>query len=505
MSILALPRRRARRQGKWQPRNVFGHYRLPRPASFLGLLILGFAAVVLPLAVALVVAVVRSDDLAGRGSVTTREAVILTRGLQQLSSQLVEMERAARQYAVLKDMELLDRLMQHHAGFQSRLAELRRLGLSAPMRIDFDAQAQETAQAVAIALKKAQSGQIDDAAIERLAGSGASLVEMRSIASRHIDAASDRIEAEAAALRRVVTVQVVGSLVLAALLIIWFSSRLSRPVKQLTAAIHRMGTGDLKGSARIDGPADLIAVGERLDWLRQQLAAANHQKATFLAHVSHELKTPLASLREGTAILSDGVTGTLSAEQRRVVEILERGIERLEQKIGELLEAQRVARDRLALRLDNVQLDALLRDCLEEQALVLRARELKVDCTAPALRYTGDGEKLQTLCANLLDNAVKYAPRGSTITVRLDVQAGSAQLDVMDRGPGIPRLDREQVFEPFYKSAQQPDGAIKGTGLGLAIARTYARAHGGEIQVIDSRQGAHLRVTLPLQRDAGAT
>ena len=294
------------------------------------------------------------------------------------------------------------------------------------------------------------------------------------------------------------TAQVVGSLVLAAVLIYWFSSRLSRPVNQLMAAIHRMGTGDLEGGAQIDGPADLVAVGERLDWLRQQLATLNHQKATFLAHVSHELKTPLSSLREGTAILADGVAGPISAEQRRVVAILERSIERLEQKIGELVEAQRLARDRLALQVGKVQLDTLLRSCVEEQALTIRARRLRVDCTTRPLHYAGDAAKLRTLCANLLDNAVKYAPCGSVLNVSLETDAGSARLDVIDQGPGIPRPERQQIFEPFYKSARQPDGAIKGTGLGLAIARTYARAHGGDIEVVDSRQGAHLRVTLPL-------
>jgi two-component system sensor histidine kinase GlrK len=214
--------------------------------------------------------------------------------------------------------------------------------------------------------------------------------------------------------------------------------------------------------------------------------------------VSHELKTPLTALREGTALLEEEVVGRLSDAQREIVDILEENGIQLQKLIEDLLNFQLAQARHASLDLQPVFLDRVLSEVLTDQKLAMMAKEIEVNLAAASIALLGDREKLHIAIDNLVSNAVKYSPRGGSIRVALTHDAGNVILDVVDTGPGIAALERPRVFEAFYQGKAAYEGHVKGSGLGLAIAREYVTAHHGRLEIIDDvSQGAHFRMTLP--------
>jgi two-component system sensor histidine kinase GlrK len=148
-----------------------------------------------------------------------------------------------------------------------------------------------------------------------------------------------------------------------------------------------------------------------------------------------------------------------------------------------------------------VSLLEVVRRVLGEHKLAALARLVTFEQQLEPALVIGDAVKLRTIVDNLVSNAIKYSPRSASIVIALGSERGFAVLDVVDRGPGIDRQERERIFDSFYQGAPPVDGRVKGSGLGLAIAREYALAHGGRIEVLDRADrepGAHFRLWLPL-------
>jgi two-component system sensor histidine kinase GlrK len=242
-------------------------------------------------------------------------------------------------------------------------------------------------------------------------------------------------------------------------------------------------------------------LGTQLDWLRQRLIVLEDQKTRFFQHVSHELKTPLTALTEGSALLSEQVVGQLNDEQREVARILRQNALTLERLIQDLLaysqtqSAQRLDR-KVAFDSAPVDLKEVAYRVIDAHKLALAGKGLTVQRECERVTLTGDQEKLRVVIDNLLSNAIKYSPPDTTITLRLGRYKNNAVLEVMDFGPGIPDEDRERVFDAFYRGRNATQTGEKGTGLGLAIVRDYVEMHGGSVKAMASA-GAHFRVILP--------
>ncbi len=150
-----------------------------------------------------------------------------------------------------------------------------------------------------------------------------------------IDREAESLNARAGRAQQVLVALLAAALPLAAVLALAFAWLTARPVRELDAAIHRLGTPDLGAPVRVQGPRDIEALGERLEWLRRRLAELEEQKSKFLAHVSHELKTPLAAMREGAELLADGSAGALNDGQRDITAILRANSLRLQKLVAD--------------------------------------------------------------------------------------------------------------------------------------------------------------------------
>ncbi len=280
-----------------------------------------------------------------------------------------------------------------------------------------------------------------------------------------------------------------------------FALVLARPIRQIDAVISAIGHGQLSEPVKVQGPSDLQALGRQLEWLRVRLQDIAEERNRFLRHMSHELKTPLANIREGTELLMEGAVGSLNGEQREVAGILRDNSLRLQRLIENLLSYSEWQAKRSDLEVGEIRLLPLVKSAIETYQLPLNAHRLRLDLQVPDLTLAADREKLQLILDNLISNAVKFTPDGGTITLRAayDGAGRNLVLDVADTGPGIPLEERPRIFEAFYQGATPQGGLVRGTGIGLSVVQEFVLAHGGSVEIVDGEfPGAHFRVRLPL-------
>jgi two-component system sensor histidine kinase GlrK len=293
----------------------------------------------------------------------------------------------------------------------------------------------------------------------------------------------------------------IAAALLAALILLLLGRRLmARLLSRVEGAVQGLGEGQLDRKITLRGPDDLRRIGERLEWLRCRLRDLEDQRTRVLRHISHELKTPLAALREGSSLLSDQVAGSLTAQQSRIVGIMHGNALRLQTLIDGLLRLQRAEHalehfERVRIRLDNV-----IQQILATHQLAVRDKRLRIMGTLAPLTVTAGREEITTIVSNLVANAIKYSPAGGIINLSLTRDGDQAVFDVVDQGPGIPKEDRKKIFEPFFRARATAD-SVAGTGLGLAIASEFVHAHHGLLTLVDSGTGAHFQVRLPLSRE----
>jgi two-component system sensor histidine kinase GlrK len=294
--------------------------------------------------------------------------------------------------------------------------------------------------------------------------------------------------------------QVSGLIGFSVLLVALFIALIVRPVHQMDKGIERLGEGDFSTPISVSGPRDLEAIGHKLDWLRRRLDALDREKVKMLAHISHELKTPLASIKEGTGLLKDGVVGPLTQHQSEVIAILDSNCQKLQRLIQDILDFNMAKAREQPVHLGPVQLDTLVFEVVDEHRTMLLARNIHLDTELQPMKVIAHLEQLKTVIDNLLGNAVKFTPDGGTIRLFLTKHKNRALLQVEDSGPGIDEEDRPHIFLPFFQGKQKNLSPVKGSGLGLAISKEYLDNFGGSLRLIQTQphQGALFLATIPL-------
>jgi two-component system sensor histidine kinase GlrK len=469
------------------------------PRSFLGLLIAAFLLVALPLIGTLLYSAWHTERLTEQSRIAVSGAAAAARTSRSMVNRIGSIERLALQLAAVQDPQLQTDFARAHAGFRQVAGELSLLPLDDGQRAALNRTiAQE--QAVFDHINAPQSGglgtrQVRDMAGELVDDAYQVLALSYAVADREVErlgASTDEVHR-----RLIVMVLISSALALAAALVL--TRLISRPIAEIDSAIRQLGSADFERPIRVSGPADLQSLGERLDWLRRRLTELEAQKNRFLRHLSHDLKTPLAALREGTELLNDQVAGPLALPQRQVVAIMRDNSVKLQRLIEDLLGYQRALHAASGLQISSVALEGMLRQSIRSHQLAAQTKAQRVELDAVPVTVWADAAKLRSVIDNLLGNAVKFAPPGGEIRIRARENAGLVTIDMVDNGPGVPVEEREAIFEAFYRGRAGAFGRAEGTGLGLAIAREFAEAHGGRIQIISGSRGGHFRVTLPLR------
>lgn len=476
--------------------------RLLQPDSFPKLLVIGFAMVALPLIIALINNAISIDQFANRSQHAVHQAVQSTQSSRRLAELLAALERNARQVVILGNRTPLKAYEANRDSFLQAAAEFGALPLDEEQRVALTAIVGGEAESYAVLGNPAAA----TADVARAAGAYARLnthaVEIIAHGDRVIDREIEAMRQMAGRAQRITFWQMLALVPVAFLLAAGFTVLIARPIRQIDAALRRMGGGDFSAPVGVSGPRDLQLLGRRIEWLRHRLTELEQQKNRFLRQVSHELKTPLTALREGSELLAEEALGKLTPQQHEVAGILRANSIELQRLIEDLLSYGAAEFNRREVRYAKVEMRRVVARVIDDQNLALRARALRIAPHIDEVVLEADFEKVRIMLDNLVSNAAKFAPEGSALVIECHALNGQMVLEVADDGPGIPPAERERVFDPFYRGRNTSGGRLPGSGIGLSIVRDYAQAHSGTVEVVDdpSRNGARLRVTLPLQQ-----
>ena len=309
----------------------------------------------------------------------------------------------------------------------------------------------------------------------------------------------DSLNAVRRQLTLVFAVIAVGALILALVL----SQILTKPITALSRTMRKMGKGDLSVRVPVKGSGELKELAENYNTMAAHLESLDKTRNQFVSNASHELKTPLATMKImlETMIYQPEMPAELRQE---FMEDMNHEIDRLTGIITDLLTLTKMDTDSDMLRTETLDMSALTEETVRllKPAAEKKHQTISAD-VAPGIEMAGDRIKLNQVLYNLTDNAIKYSPEGGKIGVSLKQKGGDLIWRVSDNGIGIPEEDREHIFERFYRVDKARSRETGGTGLGLSIVKQLVTMHGGTIDVEDGPEGGSVFTVILPREGAG--
>ncbi|WP_042548025.1 sensor histidine kinase [Yersinia aldovae] len=463
------------------------------PRSLRQLVLMAFLLVLLPLLVLAYQAYQSLDHLSTQAANINRTTLADARRSEAMTSVALEMERSYRQYCVLDDATLAKLYQQQRKQYAQML--------DTHATILPDARYYQTLRELLIQLSDIQcknSGpeQNASALLEKFSRSNAEMVQ----ATRDvIFSRGQQLQKDIAERGQFFGWQSLLLFLVSVMLVVLFTRMIIGPVKGIERMINRLGEGrPLGNTALFKGPRELRSLAQRIIWLSERLAWLESQRHEFLRHISHELKTPLASMREGTELLADEVAGPLTSDQKEVVAILDNSSRHLQLLIEQLLDYNRKLADGPG-ELENVELVEMVEDVITAHSLPARAKMIRTETDLHADICWAEPTLLMRVLDNLYSNAVHYGEESGTIWIRSREVNNRVQIDIANTGVPIPQSEETMIFEPFFQGSHQRKGAVKGSGLGLSIAQDCIRRMQGDLQLVTVDYAAVcFRVELPL-------
>lgn len=233
------------------------------------------------------------------------------------------------------------------------------------------------------------------------------------------------------------------------------------------------------------------------------LRGAEEAKKKFVANVSHELRTPLTSIRGALALTLDG-DPTLDQDSRELLSAAHRSANRLLALVNDLLDLEKVGSGELSVVKKDADLSAALERAADTVRPIAGDAGVTLKIGATSVRLFADPDRLAQVVINLLANAIRFSPKGTTVSVTVEPHGNHVHVIIDDQGPGVPLAYRDKIFEPFKQVEGSAAHKKGGTGLGLAISHAIVREHGGWIEVGDA-PGGGARFTIGLPIHSGST
>lgn len=268
-----------------------------------------------------------------------------------------------------------------------------------------------------------------------------------------------------------------------------------RPIQRVTGAAEAIAQGQYDQEIPIAGPREVKGLAVAFNQMAKEVKLSQQRLRDFVADVSHQLRSPLTSIRGFTQAILDGTASDNDAKSK-AAQVIEDESKRMIRQVDELLELSRMQSGQTQMAREPVDIKELLEHC--QEIFTMRAEEkglrLRTEIE-PLTPVIGDIDRLEQVFTNLLDNALKHSPAGGEVNIiGRNTTTGSIKITVADSGPGIPPEQLPHVFERFYQAGE----VRTGIGLGLAIAREIVLAHGGKIEVSSTPgKGAEFIVRLP--------
>jgi signal transduction histidine kinase len=281
----------------------------------------------------------------------------------------------------------------------------------------------------------------------------------------------------------------------------------ARPLQEMAAASEAIAQGDYDQTLSQQGPEEVRRVASSFNSMATQVKLARQAQQDFVANVSHDLKTPITSIRGWSQALLDG-TAVSPSEQQQAASIINKEADRMSRMVSQLLDLARIESGQLEIARQPVELGQILTDV--QQNLMQEAQEKEIHLTletAPVPPVLGDHDRLVQLFTNLVENALAHTPVGGRIHLQVRPHGDKAvEGIVQDTGAGIPADELSRIFERFYQVDKARSSERRGSGLGLAIVQELAAAHNGRVQVRSQvSEGTIFTVRLPITDEPEAS
>jgi two-component system sensor histidine kinase GlrK len=281
--------------------------------------------------------------------------------------------------------------------------------------------------------------------------------------------------------RKTALIITAAALIFVLLLSLVITRSVTQPIGTLKQKTREIAQGKFEGDLKISSPPELRDLAASFNLMCHKLHDLEKVKADFYASMSHELRTPLTCIKEGTGLLLDGVAGTTTEKQRKLLTIVAEESNRLISLVSSLLDLSKMEAGMMTYSLEKSAVAPLIQKAVVEITPLVEAKEIKIEtdiaAELPALKV--DRERVLQVLRNLLGNAAKFTPKAGKVKVVARPVSSGVEISVWDTGPGIAAEKIDAIFDKF----QQANGASSsnGTGLGLAIAKQIVISHGGQI------------------------
>ena len=300
--------------------------------------------------------------------------------------------------------------------------------------------------------------------------------------------------------RKTATIITAASLIFILLLSLVITRSLTQPINTLKQKTREIAQGRFEGNLNISSPPELRDLAASFNMMCQKLNDLEKMKADFYASMSHELRTPLTCIKEGTGLLLEGVAGTTTEKQRKLLTIVAEESNRLISLVTSLLDLSKMEAGMMTYRLEKSAVAPLIHKAVMEITPLVEAKEIKIETDVPAelppLKV--DRERVLQVLRNLLGNAAKFTPKAGKVKVVARTVNGGIEISVWDTGPGIAAEKIDAIFEKFQQGTSNGASSGNGTGLGLAIAKQIVTSHGGQIWAENQpERGSTFFIVLP--------
>ena len=457
---------------------------------------LGFALVAFPLVLALLNSANQVNELSKQGADSIFTVAELINTNQQISNTLKKMERYASQYLVLQDNELKhnyiieqqkllatnDKLFQYHDNEIKRLTK------------QFSQAVLQVHQRIIIT-DSALPNKEEPITITSLEVLQKQFKRLININEKINTRSREFINYQAQKIKNATTQ--VSHTLLTSLLIIpislliagVFIILITQPLKRLIIKINRLQQGDFEQDGLLQGESvagflEVKEIDDALNSMRSRLHALELQKSSFIRHISHELKTPLAAIREGTELLYDNSVGSLNNDQQEITNIIRTSTTRLQRLIEELLDFNIVLDSTSLQDKEKINLPELIEQALNDRILDIKRKNITIEKNYDNIFVESNEKQLTVIIDNLLSNAIKYSPEYGMIQIFAAIDNHQLVFSVTDQGEGIKADQQSKIYDAFYQGTPAKDYNIKSSGLGLTIVKELLMRLNGDITLM---------------------
>ncbi len=411
----------------------------------------------------------------------------------KLSDALLSETRYDKKYTILRDQALYDNFLASRTEFEQYLDEAARIADTAEMRAVilrvlnfhrfYQALFNEEAGYIQSG-KKYDAARFNEAKEKAVDSLMSELLQVRVLSQKSIFSKVHQLNKAGVRAINAAMVTTSAALIFGVVLSLIITASITTPLAVMKRKTAEISSGIYEGDLALTSPPEIAALGESFNLMCEKLKTVDKMKSDFYALMSHELRTPLTSIKEGTNLFLEGQVGEVTEKQKKILSIIAEESNRLIDLVNSLLDIAKLEAGMVAYNFSTTDLNPLVLRAIKEVTPLAEAKRITVEKDLHALPLVPlDAERFLQALRNLIGNALKFTPRGGTVTIASRPDGNGVAISVTDTGPGIPPEHAAVIFDKYRQAVVAGAHKLQGTGLGLAIVKHIVQDHGGRVWV----------------------